>query len=155
MIPLRVDLNHTAESFVLKFTDFNYGPDKSKYFYRLYPYEEEFRQATNAPIANYFKVPPGNYEFQVNASSTKGTIIQPLKIQVTIDPPWWKRWWAYSLYLIGASLIGWFGYKTQKDRTIKIEREKSKDRELQSARELEVAYHKLRICNIQAICECF
>ena len=146
-----VRLDHRAESFQIKFSDLNYSPTKTTYSYRLYPYQEEWRQANNGPIANYFKIPPGEYEFQVKGSSTKGTIINPLNVKITIHPPWWKTWWAYGFYGVSALLLAWWIHRSQKARTIRIEREKTKDRELAQAKEVEKAYDELKSTQAQLI----
>ena len=144
-------MDHTAESFSFRFSDFNYQISETEFQYRLLPYEMEWRKSDFSPTANYFKVPPGNYEFQVKARSPSGTIIEPLSLKVTIDPPWWKTWWAYTLYALAIVLLGLLVHKTQKERTIRIERERTKDRELAQAKEIEKAYSELKVTQAQLI----
>ena len=146
-----IHLNHTAESFQLKFSDFNFSPTQTTYHYRLHPYEEEYRQATNGPVASYFKIPAGKYQFEVKGASSKGAIIEPLSVGLTIHPPWWKTWWAYALYGIAFLAGAWMIHKTQKARTIRKEREKIKDQELAHAKEIEKAYSDLKATQAQLI----
>ena len=85
-------------------------PQQIQYRYRLKGYQDEWILAGNNTEAVFTKLPPGNYIFQVNATNTTGNwsnLIKSLTIKVT--PPWWKTWWAITLYFI--VLIGgvfWF-----------------------------------------------
>ncbi|WP_159479100.1 hybrid sensor histidine kinase/response regulator transcription factor [Chryseobacterium sp. 18068] len=85
-------------------------PQQIQYRYRLKGYQDEWIFAANNTEAIFTKLPPGNYVFQVNATNTTGNwsnLIKSLTIKVT--PPWWKTWWAITLYLM--VLIGgvfWF-----------------------------------------------
>jgi len=140
-----ISLNHDAENFSLRFTDFDFQGGNLSYQYRLSPYESTWRKTDNEPVANYFKVPTGHYEFQVRAlNQSKAQKSEQLNIKVNILPPWWKTWWAYLGYiLLGGFLVGYL-IKYQRDRAIQLERERIKDRELEQAKKLEVAYNKLK-----------
>lgn len=121
-------LPYEAETFAFRFSDFNFQRNDSQFEYRLYPYETNWQKTSGLPQANYNKVAAGNYKFQVRTVSlSDNTEGQQLSLAVKILPPWWRTWWAYSLY--GMSVLGLFYFfrryelNKQKER-IKIEREK-------------------------------
>jgi len=73
------------------------------------------------------------------------------KLSITISPPWWKTWWAYSLYFI-LFAAGLFVVNRTLRRRIQVrEREKSRERELAQAREIEKAYEELKNTQSQLI----
>jgi hypothetical protein len=41
---------------------------------------------------------PGKYLFRVKAINIDGVQAQKT-IQIIVNPPWWKTWWAYSIYV--------------------------------------------------------
>jgi len=53
---------------------------------------------------NYLNLPSGNYIFKVRSRNINGLWGKPAMLRFTITPPWWKTWWAYTLYIL--SLIG-------------------------------------------------
>ncbi len=72
-------------------------------------------------------------------------------MQFTILPPWWKSLWAYAFY--GLCFLGsiYMAEKFQRRRLISIEREKTRERELQQGKEIEKAYYALKTTQTQLI----
>ena len=140
----KIVLDHQDENFALRFSDFNFQ-NNSTFQYRLFPYEENWINSDNDPLASYFDIPEGQYEFQVKslheANNLKGEL---LTLDVVILPPWWRTWWAYVIYALIGSLLLWYVMKVQRDRAVRMERERNQERELVQARKLEVAYNKLK-----------
>ena len=104
-----ITLNHKQSVFSFEFAALNFtNPQNNQYAYRLTPYEEEWMQAGTRRFASYSNLPPGDYTFQVKATTNDqlwndaGT-----SIQVQILPKPWLTWWAFSLY---AFLIGGLFY---------------------------------------------
>jgi signal transduction histidine kinase len=112
-------------------------------------WRKDLRDGETSP---YINVPPGEYTFRVRGANSFGVWnMEGISMGVTILPPWWLTWWAYAFYLI-LLLIGiWQVHKFQKERTIRMEREKSRERELLQAREIEKAYTKLKTTQTQLI----
>jgi C4-dicarboxylate-specific signal transduction histidine kinase len=73
------------------------------------------------------------------------------KITILVNPPWWKTWWAYSSYILIAGLLLFVVYRSQKQRIIRKEREKTQLFELEQAKEIEKAYHELRTTQAQLV----
>jgi signal transduction histidine kinase len=107
---------------------------------------------SNRRFASYSNLLPGNYEFLIKGANGDGIWnpeISSLKISIT--PPWWRTWWAYSLYGIILLLLLWQLYNFQKARTIRIERQKIQQKELEQAKEVEKAYSELKSTQVQLI----
>jgi signal transduction histidine kinase len=56
--------------------------------------------ATTQTAANYTNLPPGDYCFMVKASNVNGVWGYPGTFNFTILKPWYKTWWALSLWSI-------------------------------------------------------
>ncbi len=58
------------------------------------------------PSVVYSNVPPGTYQFIVKGSNNDNIWGKPATLNITISPPFWKTWWAYTVYvLLAAGLI--------------------------------------------------
>lgn len=70
------------------------------YRYRMEGFDKEWNE-TSVPSATYMNLPPGDYTFVVKAANGDGIWTKrPLKVKVTVLPPWWKTWYAYLFYLL-------------------------------------------------------
>src|SRR5262249_50082697 len=70
---------------------------------------------------------------------------------ITITPPWYKTWWAYTMYAICFLSVSFFANRTIRNRIIEKERMNSKEKELAQAKEIEKAYHQLKETQAQLI----
>ncbi|MFD1314643.1 sensor histidine kinase [Namhaeicola litoreus] len=148
-----VILNHNQNDLSLEFVALHFSnPLKNEYAYTLENYDDTWRNVGSQNQAFYPNLSPGKYLFKVKAANDKGVWSdESSSLQITIKPPWWKTWWAYSLYALGFLLMGILLHRFFKARTIRIEREKSKDRELKQAKEIEKAYTQLKTTQTQLI----
>jgi signal transduction histidine kinase/ligand-binding sensor domain-containing protein len=112
-------------------------------------WRNDIREGETSP---YINVPPGEYTFRVRGANSFGVWnMEGASLGITILPPWWKTWWAYAFYLLVLIFGIWWVHKFQKERTIRMEREKSRERELLQAREIEKAYTELKSTQTQLI----
>ena len=124
----------------------------NQYACKLDGYDKEWIPAGALRMATYTNLSPGHYTFHVKASNSDGVWNeQGDQFSFTILPPWWLTWWAYGLYLIIFSIIGWRIHLFQQKRTIRIERDRTRDRELAQAKEIEKAYTDLKSTQSQLI----
>lgn len=86
-------------------------PEKMKLAYRLLGYEKEWKQRDYTPQIEYPRLPPGRYEFQINATSPIGRRAKTLSVFFIIKPPIYGTWWAYLLYAILLFLLGRYLYR--------------------------------------------
>lgn len=149
-----VTLDYTKSMIGFTFAALNYrDPDKNQFAYKLEGFDDDWREVGSQRTALYTNIPAGNYRFRVKASNNDGvwnTLGQ--SISLTVLPPPWKTWWAYSIYmLIGMGMVLLFVY-SQRKKVIE-ERKTSRKLEMKVAertaelenknKELEHAYAQL------------
>jgi signal transduction histidine kinase/ligand-binding sensor domain-containing protein len=100
----------------------------------------------------YVNVPPGDYTFRVRGADSQGTWnMEGVSLQITILPPWWKTWWAYTIYVL-LLIVGIFSVdRFQRKRIAEKEQAKSREKELIQAKEIEKAYTDLKATQSQLI----
>ena len=102
-----IELTHEQNFLSIDFAALQFNQSrKNQYRYKLIGLDNDWIYSGNQATATYTNLPPKAYTFLVNASNTSG-IWSPYshQLQITIDPPWWATWWAYSAYallLLGA-----------------------------------------------------
>lgn len=105
-------------------------PKQVKYQYMLEGYNNDWTPLENNTTAVFGNIPGGSYTFKLKALSPYG-IWSQTSYSFTVLPPWWKTWWAYTIYAIFFIaffvLIGW----SIQRRLLKKERERNQLRELE------------------------
>lgn len=77
----------------------HYGSEFTDYDYMLEGLDDDWVHAGNLNFANYTGVPPGKYTFRVRSSINDCfSYGRELAFRLSIAPPPWKSWWAYTLY---------------------------------------------------------
>lgn len=91
-------------------------PSQNTYRYRLEGLDENWVE-TSQPQAVYTGLRPGSYTFWLNASNTSGRWSPYIwKLSITIQPPPWATWWAYTLYALLVGGLIWYGISTYLNR---------------------------------------
>lgn len=73
---------------------------KNQYAYKLENFDEDWIYSGTRRYASYTNLNPGNYVFKVKGSNNDGIWNETgTSVAITILPPWWQTWWAYSLYV--------------------------------------------------------
>jgi signal transduction histidine kinase/ligand-binding sensor domain-containing protein len=147
----QIELNYKQNSFSFDFVSIHFSsPENNKHLFMLDNYDNTWRQSGTEHTAYYYNVPPGHYVLRTKAASSSG-IWKEKMIAIIISPPWWRTWWAYSIYgalfLLGIYVI----HRLQKQRVIRTERERATVKELAQAKEIEKAYHQLRTTQQQLV----
>ena len=138
-----IHLAHYENVFSFEFVGIHYSiPTDNRHLFKLENLDSDWRKAGEDKTAYYYNVPPGKYNFRVKVASSDGVEVEKA-IAVIISPPWWKTWWAYCIYGLLVGLSGWWVYRYQKQRIVRLEREKAQARELEQAKEIEKAYNQL------------
>jgi len=76
-------------------------PERNRYRYRLEPQDIDWRDATGLKGAHYTNLDPGTYDFSVLGSNSDGIWNpNPTRLLITIHPPWYRTFWANSLYVL-------------------------------------------------------
>jgi diguanylate cyclase (GGDEF)-like protein len=95
-----ITLDYKQSMISFSFAALNYrDPEKNLYAYKLEGFDDQWREVGTQRTALYTNLPAGNYQFRVRASNNDGIWNQQgHSIQLTVLPPPWKTWWAYTIY---------------------------------------------------------
>lgn len=104
---LNLDYDEGYLSF--EFVAFHYQNQKRvQYKYRMLGLHEDFISSNKNRQANYSSIPPGKYTFEVKASlNGDWDRAEVTKININVQSPPWKTWWAYILYTLILGIIIW------------------------------------------------
>jgi serine phosphatase RsbU (regulator of sigma subunit) len=84
---------------------------KTRYSYWLKGFDTKWSAWRTQPESNFTNLPEGKYTFMVKARNVYGKESQINSFSFQILPPWYRTWWAYTLYVftsIGViGLIAW------------------------------------------------
>lgn len=95
------------------------NPQLNQYAYKLDGYDKVWIPAGTQRIATYTNLSPGDYTFHVKAANSDGVWNeQGTSFSFTILPPWWRTWWAYTLYILVAALAVW-AFATYRSRNLR------------------------------------
>ena len=97
----KITLEYFHSVFSFSFTALSYrSPDSNQFAYIMEGFEEDWNYVgVDRRIATYTNLNPGTYTFRVKAANNQGLWNEKgTSIVVQILPPWWKTWWAYTIY---------------------------------------------------------
>ncbi|MCB0759951.1 MAG: helix-turn-helix domain-containing protein [Flavobacteriales bacterium] len=111
--------------------------DQLEYRYWLEGFDKEWQNIGQERSFTFTNLDPGTYELKVNCTNRSGIWSDNIQsIDLIILPPWWRTWWAYSLYVVIAALAVYSIYSFQLRRQV----EKS---EAENLRQLDLAKSQL------------
>ncbi|WP_256009615.1 hybrid sensor histidine kinase/response regulator transcription factor [Desertivirga xinjiangensis] len=107
----KITLSHDQNVFSVDFAILNFiKPAKNEYLYKLEGYDDEWK-STSTPSVTFTNVPPGAYTLLVRAKNNDSSWIERSLLGITVNPPFWKTWWAYIIYLLVLSGLVVFGLR--------------------------------------------
>jgi len=100
--------------------------EKTQYQTWLEGFEKGWSGFDNNYYKEYTNLPSGDYHFHVRAKNVYGKLSAETVYSFSIQPPWYRTWWAYALYALAAVslisfLINWKVRKL-KEKHIELER---------------------------------
>ncbi len=108
--PLKEDILFTKHLFLqpeqsvfsLDFVALEYQrPKNNRYAYFLEGFEKDWNYVGTQRSATYTNLSPGDYTFKVKATNSDGVWSEKsYDLLITVLPPWYKTWWAYTLYFL-------------------------------------------------------
>lgn len=137
-----ITLHCDSNVFSFEFTALDFAsPGEHRYSYRMDGFDSGWLEANSAiRTATYTNLNPGTYKFQVRACNDDGVWNdQGIVLDLTILPPPWQTWWAYTLYLllIASLVAGYVRYqKILRQRLARMVRERTHELDLKN-RELD------------------
>jgi PAS domain S-box-containing protein len=114
----RLELSHDQNFFSIGFAALDFtNPSRVRYAYMIEGYDKTWVQAGNQHSAIYTSVDPGTHTFRVIACNSDGVWnSEGATLTIVINPPFWKTWWAYTLYCL-AGLLTIVGIIRQRTKT--------------------------------------
>ena len=116
----QIHLKHNQNFFSFEFAALDYtNPEKNKYSFKLEGFDDDWIYSANRRYANYTGVPPGHYTFRAKGTNHDGYWNEEgTSVRLTILPPPWKTWWAYSIYglLLISMIYVWRRYDLKRQR---------------------------------------
>ncbi|MBD0287118.1 MAG: hypothetical protein ICV79_17065, partial [Flavisolibacter sp.] len=71
-----------------------------RYQYKLEGYDREWSPVSDQTTATFGNIHEGSYSFKVKARSPDGIWSEPVVYTFKVLPPWYRTWWAYTLYIL-------------------------------------------------------
>lgn len=87
------------------------NPSENHFQYRLKGVDPAWVDAGTNHVANYARLRPGDYLFEVQGSISGGDWSASATLRITVLPPWWATWWAYLSYALAICGGFWLFYK--------------------------------------------
>lgn len=116
----QINLSYHQNYFSFEFSALNFiNPEKNQYAYKLEGLDNDWIYSGTRRFVSYSGIKPGNYVFRVRGSNNDGYWNDTGKsIRISISPPRWKTWWAYSLYVlfIVGLIYAWRRYDLNRQR---------------------------------------
>jgi signal transduction histidine kinase/ligand-binding sensor domain-containing protein len=148
----KINLSHAQNDLSFDFSALHFAnPSKNQYAHMLEGFDDDWIY-DNRNFASYTNLEPGNYTFRVRGSNSDGIWNEEGKsLSISIAPPWWKTFWAYSFYVV--ILIGGFitADKVQRKRLMRKQLERAREKELKHAKEIKQAYENLKAAQEQLV----
>lgn len=115
-----IELAHSENVFSLEFAALDFTlPSKNRYRYKLENFRKDWIESGTENQVTYTNLDPGEYTFKVQGTNNDGIWnYDGISLKITIIPPPWRTWWAYSLYVL-AVLVAAFGLPLIRIRNLK------------------------------------
>lgn len=95
-----ITLRYNQNVFTIDFAVLNFiKPGKNRYAWQLQGFDKDWNYSSR-PTAGFTNVPPGHYTFIVKGANNDGIWSLPQQLHIYIRPPFWRSWWAYTIYTL-------------------------------------------------------
>jgi ligand-binding sensor domain-containing protein/serine phosphatase RsbU (regulator of sigma subunit) len=143
-IPASVSLPYGSYKVRIEFIGLNYAdPGKVMYQYKLDGYDLDWSDPSPQRFAYYSRLDDGNFTFLIRAISADGVATEtPVSLSISIEKPFWKKWYFYLSALSLTILLIYMIIKIR-ERNLRLEKERI-ERELE-IRTREVVEQKAEI----------
>ena len=104
--PLNLELPHKLNHLTFHFSAIDWSaPHKIRYSFKMEGLNDNWSVPNEEAKADYRSLPYGTYNFKVRAIGEAQKWSEPFDYTFTIRPPWWRTWWAYTVYGIVLILL--------------------------------------------------
>ncbi len=112
-----IELSYKDNILTFEFSALSYlNNTKNQYAYKLEGFNDRWIHLGTKRDVTFTNLDPGEYTLRVKGSNNDGVWNEEgASLKITITPPWWKTWWAYTLYglMFAGAIAGYIRYKTQ------------------------------------------
>lgn len=99
-----IHLNYTQNTFSIQYALPGFTrQSKQDFTFMLEDYDDNWQRGAASNQATYRNVPPGHYRFLVRSEQYNSEH----SLAITISPPFWKTWWAYTVYALIIGFLIW------------------------------------------------
>ncbi len=98
----QIQLTHDQNNISFIYSALSYvNQEDNKYACQLEGVQDNWQYlGKNRRSINYFNLNSGTYTFKVKASNYDGVWNEDFtSVKIKILPPWWRNWWAYTIYI--------------------------------------------------------
>ena len=115
LLQKRIRLSYLDNYFGFEFSapDFSSG-SKVRYSYQLEGFDRDWVDAGDRNYVSYSNLPGDDYVFKVRVTNEAGVWAKDFaSINITVIPPFWKRWWFFALVglVITAAVYAIYDYR--------------------------------------------
>lgn len=103
-------------SFTFEFADLSMDFSGKRYYYRMLPVDEEWREVRSAnKHVRYERLTGGKYKLEVMASDLKGDILDICSKTISVRPYFYKTWWFICLFIVCvvATVLAYIRFRTK------------------------------------------
>jgi signal transduction histidine kinase len=148
LIATQINYENNSIKFRYAATSFE-GKNSNRFKTMLEGLDKNWSAWSNETTKEYTNLSPGKYTFKVKAINMAGIESPVDTYSFEVLPPWYRTWWAYSLYAIAFVLLLYGFVRLQKKKVMVKERQRSQIREA----ELKAGAENERRKNIELISE--
>lgn len=116
--------------------------ETTRFQFLLEGFDPDWSDWTHETRRDYTNLPEGNYRFRVRAVNVYGRISEEGVYAFVLLSPWYRSWWAYGLYAIGALFLIWGIIRWRLEQ---VEAEKAGLEQTVQARTKEVATQNIKL----------
>jgi DNA-binding CsgD family transcriptional regulator len=156
----RPSISYTNNSLHFEAATTLFGEESTvEYSYYLKGFDEAWSDWERKTEKDYTNIPPGSYIFFVKCRNNFDNESPSAAFSFVILPPWYRTWWAYSIYALGMITALYLFYKYQQKKYKRqqqirlIEQQKKYDEEqrrLQMQHQLELAESDKKIAQLRS-----
>lgn len=116
-LPVGLEMEHDVNAISFNFTSTDLrSRENTMYSYRLQGVDTGWSASSPRPFSRtYFNLSPGRYTLKVRAKGFYGTWSPEAEFAFEIRIPWWRSWWALTLFALSFAFLAWLvaGYRAR------------------------------------------
>ena len=115
-----IQLSYLDDIFTFTFSDLNYQKNENYDFeYQLSGLNDQWIPLQDNKTMTFIDLRPGSYSLNMRGKTAAGKLTEEKKLlDIQVSPPWWKSYWAYSIYLFATIGLLWLAYHFQLNRQL-------------------------------------